>query len=158
MHLSVALEWIMKLMAMKSLLKWGFVTPRQLIKTFVIAFLLLLIASWIGGVISVFNVFTIVHGNRLAFNVLTVVHGNRRPFNHYSISCPPLFLCRPGLGWEHEYDQLWWFAFSCFLIFFSCNKYDMTSFLDDEHVSLFYSWYVWNFLDFRTPQLQFSLF
>ena len=86
MHLLVAPEWIVALMAMKSPLKWGFVTPRRLIKTFVTALLSLLIASWIGGVIYVFNVFTIIHGNWQAFNVLTVIHGNRRPFNHCSIN------------------------------------------------------------------------
>lgn len=40
-------------------------------KTFVIVLLPLLIASWIGGVIS-------------DFNVLMVIHWNGRPFDHYS--------------------------------------------------------------------------
>ena len=62
--LDVALEWMTSLMAMKSLLKWVFVTLGwRIMKS--------LIARWIGGVISNFNVFI-------------VVHWNGRLFNHYS--------------------------------------------------------------------------
>ena len=86
-------EWMTSLMAMKSLLKWVFVTfGQRLMKS--------LNASWIGGVISNFNVLTVVHWNRrpfnhyspggviLDFNVLTIVHWNRRPFIHYSSIAP----------------------------------------------------------------------
>jgi len=67
----------------------------RLIKASVTALLPLLIAIWIGGVISNFNVLMVVHWNGQPFNhcssgrvisdfnVLMVVHWNRRRFNHY---------------------------------------------------------------------------